>query len=100
MLPMSVWFQAAPFAMGGIHGAQAQAARLGHTKPGHLLAHAAAPAVKRGRKVRHHAGHARLPNALQAVEFGQNPLGPIAARLIAKRQGVDEVLWQAATKEP
>ncbi len=24
----------------------------------------------------------------------------VAARLIAKRQGVDEVLWQAATKEP
>lgn len=33
MLPMSVGSQAAPFAMGGIHGAQAQAARLGH---GHL----------------------------------------------------------------
>ena len=24
----------------------------------------------------------------------------VAARLIAKRQGIDEVLWQAATKEP
>ena len=33
MLPMSVGSQAAPFAMDGIHGAQAQAARLGH---GHL----------------------------------------------------------------
>lgn len=33
MLPMSVWSQAALFAMGGIRSAQAQAARLGH---GHL----------------------------------------------------------------